>query len=278
MYIIVDKVELAEGIFKIVINAPLVARNWKPGQFVMIMVNENGERIPLTIVDGNAANGNISLIFQVVGKTTKLLALKNVGEKIFSVAGPLGKPSEISKFGNVAVVGGGVGVAEILPQAKALKDAGNHVIGIVGARSSNKLILVKELETVCDKVYVCTDDGSLGYKGFVSEMLSKILREGQTIDYVYAVGPVAMMKAVSEVTRGYRIRTVVSANPIMVDGTGMCGACRVLVGGEIKFACIDGPDFDAHQLDFKILESRLKAYTKYEMKALEDFRRCGCNG
>lgn len=278
MYIIVDKVELAEGIFKIVINAPLIARNWKPGQFVMIMVNENGERIPLTIVDGDTVNGNISLIFQVVGKTTKLLALKNVGEKIYSVTGPLGKPSEISKFGNVAVVGGGVGVAEILPQVKALKDAGNHVIGIVGARSSNKLILVKELESICDKVYVCTDDGSMGYKGFVSEILSKILREGQTIDYVYAVGPVAMMKAVSEVTRGYRIRTVVSANPIMVDGTGMCGACRVLVGGEIKFACIDGPDFDAHQLDFKTLESRLKAYIKYEMKALEDFRRCGCNG
>ncbi|MBC7090892.1 MAG: sulfide/dihydroorotate dehydrogenase-like FAD/NAD-binding protein [Nitrososphaeria archaeon] len=278
MYTIVDKVELAEGIFKIVINAPLIARNWKPGQFIMIMVNESGERIPLTIVDGDTANGKISLIFQVVGKTTKLLALKNVGEKIYSVTGPLGKPSEISKFGNVAVVGGGVGVAEILPQAKALKDAGNHVIGIVGARSSNKLILVKELESICDKVYVCTDDGSLGYKGFVSEILSKILREGQTIDYVYSVGPVAMMKAVSEVTRGYRIRTVVSANPIMVDGTGMCGACRVLVGGEIKFACVDGPDFDAHQLDFKTLELRLKAYTKYEMKALEDFRRSGCNG
>jgi len=278
MYTIVDKVQLTEGIFKIVIDAPLIARNWKPGQFVMVMVNESGERIPLTIVDGDATSGTISLIFQVVGKTTTLLSLKNVGEKIFSVTGPLGRPSEISKFGNVAVVGGGVGVAEILPQAKALKDLGNHVIGIVGARSSDRLILVKELESICDKVYVCTDDGSFGYKGFVSELLSKILREGQIIDYVYAVGPVAMMKAVSEVTRAYKIRTVVSANPIMVDGTGMCGACRVLVGGEIKFACVDGPDFDAHQLDFQTLESRLKAYRKYEMKALEDFRRCGCDG
>lgn len=278
MYTIVDKVQLTEGIFKMIIKALHIAKSWKPGQFVMLMVNEIGERIPLTIVDGNVYDGTISLIFQVVGKTTALLASKNVGEQIYSIAGPLGKPSEIKRYGKAALVGGGVGVAEILPQARALKQVGNDVIAFIGARSLNKLILVEELKSICNEVYVCTDDGSYGFKGFVSDALSKLIEEGCEIDFVYAVGPVPMMKAVSKVTRANNIKTVVSANPIMIDGTGMCGVCRVIVGGEIKFACIDGPDFDAHLLDFDTLESRLKTYIKYEKKAFEDFMRCQCHG
>ncbi len=277
MHTIVDKVQLTEGIFKMIIKAPHVAKSWKPGQFVVLMVNENGERIPLTIVDGNFYDGTISLIFQVVGKTTALLASKNVGEQIYSIAGPLGKPSEIKRYGKVALVGGGVGVAEILPQIRALKQVGNDVIAIIGARSLNKLILVEEVKSICNEVYVCTDDGSYGFKGFVSDALKKLIEEGREINYVYAVGPVPMMKAVSKVTRAHNIKTVVSANPIMIDGTGMCGVCRVIVGGEIKFACVDGPDFDAHLLDFDTLESRLKTYIKYEKKAFEDFTRCQCH-
>ncbi|MEM2180032.1 MAG: sulfide/dihydroorotate dehydrogenase-like FAD/NAD-binding protein [Nitrososphaeria archaeon] len=278
MYTIIDKVQLTEGIFKMIITAPHVAKSWKPGQFVVLMVNDIGERIPLTIVDGNTYHGTISLIFQVVGKTTALLASKNVGERIYSVTGPLGRPSEIKRYGKVVLVGGGVGAAEILPQAKALKQMGNYVIAIIGARSSNKLILVEELKSLCDKVHVCTDDGSFGFKGFVSDVLSKLIEEEGGINFVYAVGPVPMMKAVSKVTQDYNIKTVVSANPIMIDGTGMCGVCRVIVGGEIKFACIDGPDFDAHLLDFNTLESRLKTYMKYERKAFEDYMRCQCHG
>jgi len=278
MYTILDKVQLTEGIFKIRITAPWVAKNWKPGQFVVLMVNEAGERIPLTIVDGNTDNGTISLIFQVVGRTTALLASKNAGEEVFSLLGPLGKPSEIKKFGNVIVVGGGVGVAEIFPQTKALKSLGNYVIGVIGARTHRRLIFFEELKSICDEVHVCTDDGSYGYRGFVSDLLKDLLEENRTIDYVYAVGPVQMMKAVSELTRQRRIRTFVSANPIMIDGTGMCGVCRVIVGGEIKFACIDGPDFDAHLLDFNTLDSRLKTYRQHEAEALEEFRRCKCDG
>jgi len=278
MYKIVDKAQLAEDIFRIVIDAPLIAKSWRPGQFVILMVNEKGERIPLTVVDVDTSRGTIELIFQVVGKTTASLASKDVGETVFSVTGPLGKPSEIRAYGNVAVVGGGVGVAEIFPQARALKAAGNHVVCVIGARTLSKLILFEELKPFCDEVYVCTDDGSYGYRGFVSDLLNRLLEEGRRIDYVYAVGPVPMMKAVSNVTRKYNVKTVVSANPIMIDGTGMCGACRILVGGEIKFACVDGPDFDAHQLDFDTLESRVKAYVRYEKKALEDFKRCERDG
>ncbi|MCX8188935.1 MAG: sulfide/dihydroorotate dehydrogenase-like FAD/NAD-binding protein [Nitrososphaeria archaeon] len=278
MYTIIDKIQLTEGIFKMIIKAPHIAKSWKPGQFVVLMVNEIGERIPLTIVDGNTYEETITLIFQVVGKTTALLASKNVGEQIYSIMGPLGKPSEIKRYGKVALIGGGVGAAEILPQARALKQVGNYVISIVGARSSSKLILVEELKSFCDEVHVCTDDGSYGFKGFVSDALSNLIEEGYRIDYVYAVGPVPMMKAVSKVTFKHKIKTVVSANPIMIDGTGMCGVCRVIVGGEIKFACIDGPDFDAHLLDFDTLESRLKTYIKHERKAFEDFMRCQCHG
>ncbi|MEM3403039.1 MAG: sulfide/dihydroorotate dehydrogenase-like FAD/NAD-binding protein [Nitrososphaeria archaeon] len=278
MYTILDKVQLAEGIFKVRIDAPLVAKNWKPGQFVVLMVNEAGERIPLTIVDGNSNDCTISLVFQVVGRTTMLLASKNAGDKIFSILGPLGRPSEVKKYGDVVVVGGGVGVAEIFPQARALKSLGNYVIGVVGARTYSRLVLVEELKSICDEIHVCTDDGSYGYRGFVSDLLKRLLEKKDTIGYVYAVGPVQMMKAVSEVTRDRGIRTFVSANPIMIDGTGMCGVCRVIVGGEIKFACIDGPDFDAHLLDFDTLESRLKTYTQRESEVYQKFKGCEYDG
>jgi ferredoxin--NADP+ reductase len=263
MYKILEKHLLAEGIFKIKISAPLIAEKFKPGQFVVLMVNETGERIPLTIFDGDVAEGSITLVFQEVGKTTSLLASKKVSEELFSVLGPLGRPSAVSKFGNTAVIGGGVGVAEAYPEAKALKKAGNYVIGVAGFRTAKKLFMVDDLKEFCDELYISTDDGSVGYRGFVHEVLRNLVAK-KKIDYVYAVGPVPMMKAVSDVTRPLNIRTTISANPIMIDGTGMCGVCRLEVGGTSRFACVEGPEFDAHQVNFELLEARLRMYRHEE--------------
>ncbi|MGQ9781163.1 MAG: sulfide/dihydroorotate dehydrogenase-like FAD/NAD-binding protein [Nitrososphaeria archaeon] len=263
MYTILDRRMLAEGIFKIRISAPLIAEKFKAGQFVVLMVNETGERIPLTIVDGNVEDGSITLIFQKVGKTTALLAARSPSDELFSVLGPLGRPSTISKFGTVVVAGGGVGVAEIYPVAKALNAAGNYVIGLAGFRTASKMFMVGELIEHCNELYISTDDGSIGYKGFVHDALRSLL-EKKNIDYVYAVGPVPMMKAVSDVTRPFNIKTVISANPLMIDGTGMCGVCRLEVGGIRKLACVDGPEFDGHQVDFGLLEARLRAYKDEE--------------
>jgi len=261
---ILEKEELAPGIKRIKLHAPLVAYKARVGQFVILRVDEKGERFPLTLVDWDRDEGWITLIFQEVGVSTRKLGALNVGEKVLDVVGPLGNPSEIRKYGNVAVIGGGVGTALMYPQVLALKKAGNKVTSIIGARTASLLLLVDEISKLSDELYISTDDGSKGIKGFTSDVLKSLLEEGRRFDYVFAVGPVLMMRAIAEVTRPYKIKTVVSLNPIMIDGTGMCGGCRVRVGGETKFACVDGPEFDAHEVDFSELIARLRAYRREE--------------
>ena len=269
MYKILKKMQLCPIVYLIEVEAPLIARKNKPGQFVVLRVHEKGERIPLTIVNSDEKRGSITLIFQVVGKTTKLLSKLNEGDYIMNIVGPLGKPTEIEHYGTVVLIGGGVGAAEIYPEAKAFKAAGNYVIGIVGARTANLLILENELRQVCDEFYITTDDGSKGHHGFVSDILKQLIDKGVKIDLVYAVGPTIMMKVISNLTKPYGIKTLVSLNPIMLDATGMCGVCRVKVGGEIKFACVDGPEFDGHLVDFDLLMARQRTYLDEEKKILE---------
>ncbi len=265
---IVEKSVLAPEIFLMKVKEGLIASKRKAGQFVILRISSKGERIPLTIVDSDKESGTITIVFQVVGKTTHLLSLMNVGDEIPDLAGPLGKPTEIEKFGNVAVVGGGIGIAVAYPIAKAMKEAGNRVISILGARTGQLLVLKKEVTAVSDETILTTDDGSLGLAGFVTESLKTIL-DTRSIDQVVAIGPVPMMRAVSELTRPYGVKTIVSLNPIMVDGTGMCGACRVMVGGGIRFACVDGPEFDGHEVDFGDLSLRLTAYREYEKTSFD---------
>jgi len=266
---IVDMKELAPGIKRVVIRAPLIASKAKAGQFVILRVDEYGERFPLTIFDWNKSEGLITLIFQEVGVSTRKLGMLKAGDYVMDIVGPLGNPTEIKNYGTVAVIGGGVGTALTYTWVRALKAHGNYVVTILGARTESLLLLEDELRRLSDEVHISTDDGSKGFKGFTSELLKKLLEEGRRFDLVMAVGPVPMMRAVAEVTRPYGIKTIVSLNPIMVDGTGMCGACRVKVGGEIKFACVDGPEFDAHQIDFNQLMNRLRFYRDEEMKALK---------
>ena len=266
---IVDMKELAPNIKRVVIRAPLIANKAKAGQFVILRVDEYGERFPLTIFDWNKSEGLITLIFQEVGVSTRKLGMLKAGDYVMDIVGPLGNPTEIKNYGIVAVIGGGVGTALTYTWVRALKAHDNYVVTILGARTENLLLLEDELRRLSDEVYISTDDGSKGFKGFTSELLKKLLEEGRKFDLVMAVGPVPMMRAVAEVTRPYGIKTIVSLNPIMVDGTGMCGACRVKVGGEIKFACVDGPEFDAHQIDFNQLMNRLRFYRDEEMKALK---------
>ncbi|MCD6089000.1 sulfide/dihydroorotate dehydrogenase-like FAD/NAD-binding protein [Candidatus Bathyarchaeota archaeon] len=261
--------ELAPNIKRVVIRAPLIANKAKAGQFVILRVDEYGERFPLTIFDWNKSEGLITLIFQEVGVSTRKLGMLKAGDYVMDIVGPLGNPTEIKNYGTVAVIGGGVGTALTYTWVRALKAHDNYVVTILGARTKNLLLLEDELRRLSDEVYISTDDGSKGFKGFTSELLKKLLEEGRRFDLVMAVGPVPMMRAVAEVTRPYGIKTIVSLNPIMVDGTGMCGACRVKVGGEIKFACVDGPEFDAHQIDFNQLMNRLRFYRDEEMKALK---------
>ena len=263
MHIIQSKKLLSRQVVRLEVNAPLIAAKRKPGQFVILRINEKGERIPLTIVDSDVRRGTITLVFQVVGKTTHALSSLEQGASIQDLAGPLGKPTEIERFGNIAVVGGGIGIAVAFPIAQAMKQAGNRVLSILGARTRELLILKDEVGTVSDKLEVTTDDGSLGRKGLVTEPLRDWL-ESERIDLVLAIGPVPMMQAVSDLTKPFGVRTVVSLNPIMVDGTGMCGACRVLVGGRTKFACVDGPEFDGHKVDYEDLTLRLSAYREQE--------------
>jgi len=227
---------------------------------VIVRLNESGERVPLTIVDHDAEAGTIRLIVQTVGKSTTLLDEVQVGETIHDVLGPLGNPSDIQNFGKVCVVGGGVGAAVAYPVARALKQAGNEVTSIVGARNKDLLILKEEIEAVSDHLYFTTDDGSFGYDGFVTGKLQELLDSGQTFDHVLAIGPLIMMRAISELTRKYAIPTTVSLNTIMVDGTGMCGGCRVQVGDEVKFTCVDGPEFDGHLVDFTSIIQRTRSY------------------
>jgi ferredoxin--NADP+ reductase len=271
MYKIADARFLAENIKQFKIIAPNIAKKRKAGQFVIIRLDEHGERIPLTIAGSDAENGTITLIVQGVGKTTKALNMKETGDEIKDVVGPLGAPSHIEKFGTVVSIGGGVGTAIALPTAVALKEAGNYVITINGARSKDLVILEDEMKSVSDEAYVTTDDGSYGFHGFVTQKLQELIDNGKKIDFVLAIGPIPMMRAVSEVTKPHGIQTVVSLNPIMVDGTGMCGGCRVIVDGVSKFACVDGPEFDAHLVDFTNLMDRNKMYVTHEQSSLKKF-------
>jgi len=262
MYPVLEKEVLAPSpkVVRLRVRAPEIARRRRPGQFVALRINEYGERFPLTIVDSNPQEGSITLIVQEVGLSTGLLCQMGVGDSILDVVGPLGHPTDIALYGTCVCVGGGIGVAPLFPIAKGLKQAGNTVVAIIGARTEELIILEEEMRSVSDELFLATDDGSKGRKGFVSDVLKGLIQEGRHFDLAVAIGPVPMMKAVSNVTREPGIHTIVSLNPIMVDGTGMCGGCRVLVGGETHFACVDGPEFDGHQVDFNALSSRLKMY------------------
>ena len=264
---------ISPGIKRFVIEAPRIARKHQPGQFVILRLCEHGERIPLTVERSDPERGTINLVVQSAGKTTHLLNLLESGDSILDVVGPLGKPSEIEKFGTVVVIGGGVGTAMAYPTAAALKQAGNRVISIVGARSKDLVLLEREMGEVSDALMITTDDGSYAEKGFVTDKLRQLIDNGTRIDLVLAVGPIPMMKAVAELTRRERIRTIVSLNPIMIDGTGMCGGCRVLINGKSEFACVDGPEFDAHRVDFEVLIQRNRMYRDAERKSMEEFKR-----
>ena len=261
---------IAQDIKKFIVHAPVIAKKRKPGQFIIIRISDQGERIPLTIVDSDQKAGTITLIVQGIGKSTREINQLEAGESIQDLVGPLGNPSEIENFGHVVVIGGGVGTAVSFPQAKALKAAGNRVTAIIGARTESLVILEDELSEIADQVLVCTDDGSYKQKGFVTDLLKTLLDSEDQVDFVVAVGPLPMMRAVAEMTRPYGIKTSVSLNSIMVDGTGMCGGCRVVLGDKIKFACVDGPEFDAHLVNFDTLMKRNRAYLHEEQCALEE--------
>lgn len=278
MFKIIQARFIAPGIKRFLLEAPRIARKQKPGQFVIVRIYEQGERIPLTIENSDPERGTISIVVQSAGKTTQLLNSLNSGDSILDVVGPLGKPSEIEKFGTVVVVGGGVGTAMAYPSAAALKRAGNRVIAIVGARTKELVILEKELRAVTDALMITTDDGSYADKGLVTDKLRQLIENGTRIDLVLAVGPIVMMKAVSDMTRREKIRTVVSLNPIMIDGTGMCGGCRVLIDNKSQFACVDGPEFDAHQVNFAVLVQRNAMYRDAEQQSLGEFLRASVNG
>jgi ferredoxin--NADP+ reductase len=264
---------LAPGIKRFVIEAPRIARKQQPGQFVILRIYEEGERIPVTIENSDPEKGTINIVVQSAGKTTNLLNTLETSDSILDVVGPLGKPSDIHSYGTVVVVGGGVGTAMAYPTAAALKRAGNRVISIVGARNKELVILEKEMRAVSDALLITTDDGSYADKGFVTDKLRQLIENGTRIDLVVAVGPIVMMKAVSELTRKENIRTVVSLNPIMIDGTGMCGGCRVLINGKSEFACVDGPEFDGHKVNFEVLVQRNAMYRTAEQQSMEEFKR-----
>jgi len=270
MYRIVEARPLGRNIKLFEIEAPRIARKQRPGQFVIVRLHDNGERVPLTIEGSDAKKGTITLVVQSMGKTTHLMNMLETGDAILDVVGPLGKPSEIERYGTAVVIGGSVGTAIALPVARALKEAGNHVIGITGSRNKDLLVLEHELREASDETFVMTDDGSYGEQGLVTKKLQELVDTRQ-IDYVLAIGPVPMMRAVAEVTKGRNIKTVVSLNSIMVDGTGMCGGCRVLVGAKNEFACVDGPEFDAHRVNFEVLMQRNNMYRDKEQFSLNEF-------
>ncbi len=267
---IVEKRDLAPSLTLFKLYVPDIAKKVKAGQFVVLRVDDYAERIPLTVAEYNREAGLITVIFQAVGSSTQKMAKFEKGQALLDVVGPLGKPSHIEKFGTVVCVGGGVGVAPVLPIAKALFEAGNKVISIIGARTKEMLILEEEMKAVSTELYVTTDDGSYGHHGFVTDVLKQIIAKGEKIEEVVGIGPVIMMKAVCDVTKPHSIRTIVSLNTIMVDGTGMCGCCRATIGGETKFVCVDGPEFDGHQVEFKELIARQKMYNREERRAMWD--------
>jgi len=275
MYEILKKLQLAPKIKLIKINAPQIAMKAKAGQFVILRIDEKGERIPLTLAEWEPKKGTITVIFLEVGVSTRKLGALGVEDKILDVVGPLGTPSEIKHYGSVAVVCGGVGTAAAYPIAKALKKAGNQVVSVIGAKTEELLILENEMKSFSDGLHISTDDGSKGHKGFVSDVLKTLVEKGYRFDIIYAIGPPMMMRAAANVTRPHSIKTIVSLNPIMVDGMGMCGACRVTVGGETKFACLDGPEFDAHLVNFDELIKRLRVYLSEEKQVAELYEKSG---
>ncbi len=271
MFKIVKREEMSEGtVILNEIEAPLIAKKAKPGQFVILKANETGERIPLTMADTDADKGTITIIYMVVGKSTALFKELKVGDSYQDVIGPLGKPTHLEKIGKVICVGGGTGVAVLHPITRGLKEVGNDVTCIIGARNKGLLMMEEQMKDASHDLRICTDDGSYGHHGFVTEVMKEVL-EGGDIKLVVAIGPVPMMKAVSGITKEYNVETMVSLNPIMVDGTGMCGGCRVTVGGKTQFACVDGPEFDGHQVDYDELIMRLRAYQEDEKKCHEEY-------
>ncbi len=271
MFKIVRREEMAEGtVILNEIDAPLIAKKARPGQFVILKANEEGERIPLTMADTDPVKGTITIIYMVVGKSTAIFRDLKVGEGFQDVIGPLGKATHLDKVGKVVCVGGGTGVAVLHPITRGLKDIGNDVTCIIGARNKGLLIMEEQMKSASNDLRICTDDGSYGHHGFVTEVLKGVLDEGD-VKLVVGIGPVPMMRAVSNITKEYGVETLVSLNPIMVDGTGMCGGCRVTVGGETKFACVDGPEFDGHKVDYEELMLRLRAYQEDEKKCHNDY-------
>ncbi len=268
MFKIVHAEFIAPGIKRFTIEAPRIARKQRPGQFVIVRINDTGERIPLTIERSDPEKGTVNIVVQSIGKTTNLLNSLETGDSILDIVGPLGKPSEVRNLGTVVVMGGGVGTAMAYPTAAAMKRAGNRVITILGGRNKDLVILENEMREVSDALFVTTDDGSHGDKGLVTDKLRQLIENGTRIDEVLAVGPIPMMRAVADMTRKERIHTMVSLNPIMIDGTGMCGGCRVLVEGKSEFACVDGPEFDAHRVDFAVLVQRNTMYRDAEKQSL----------
>ncbi|MBR6162275.1 sulfide/dihydroorotate dehydrogenase-like FAD/NAD-binding protein [bacterium] len=268
-YKIISKTLLCPNQYELQVEAPFVTRNAKAGQFIIFRVEEEGERVPLTIADVDRENGILTVVFMAVGYTTKKLAELNVGDSILDLVGPLGKPTEIKNYGTVVCVAGGYGAAPCYLISKAFKEAGNKVYMIMGARNKDLIFWQDKMKKASTELFITTDDGSLGIKGFGTQVLGELM-EKEKIDYVIAVGPMPMMRAVAELTRGKGIKTEASMNPIMIDGTGMCGACRLTVGGEVKFACVDGPDFDAHKIDFDEVINRSKVYKEQEKRRDEN--------
>jgi ferredoxin--NADP+ reductase len=272
MFEILKRQEMADGTVVLnQISAPMIAKKAKPGQFVILKANETGERIPLTMAEIDHKKGIITIIYQVVGKTTALFKSLQVGDKFQDVIGPLGKPTHLEKVGTVVCVGGGTGVAVMHPITRALKGIGNNVIAIIGARTKDLLILEDKMKAASHVLHVCTDDGSYGHHGFVTDVLKEVL-EKEDAQLVVGIGPVPMMKFVCKVTEQFKVKTLVSLNSIMVDGTGMCGCCRVSVGGKTQFACVDGPEFDGHEVDYEELMKRLQAYTAEEGVAYDKYK------
>jgi len=275
MFEILQREEMAQGsVVRNVVSAPRIASKAQPGQFVILRANEKGERIPLTMADTNKKRGTITIIYQVVGKSTALFANMQVGERFQDIIGPLGKPTEIENVGTVVCVGGGTGVAVMYPITKAFKEAGNRVVAIIGSRTKDLLIMEEDMKAASTDFHVCTDDGSYGHHGFVTDKLKEVL-DSEKVNLAVGIGPVPMMKFVTRMTKEYDVKTMVSLNSIMVDGTGMCGCCRVSIGGETKFTCVDGPEFDGHLVDFDELTTRLQAYTHLEKQAYEKYK-CEC--
>lgn len=268
-YKILSKKELCPNQYELTIDAPYVVRNAKAGQFIILRVEENGERVPLTIADVDKEKGELTIVYMAVGHTTKKLAQLEVGDELVDLVGPLGKPTHIENYGTVVCVAGGYGAAPCYLIAKAFKDAGNKVYMITGARTKDLIFWQDKMKEACTELFITTDDGSLGIKGYGTTVLKELM-DKEKIDYTIAVGPMPMMRAVAEMTRGTGIKTEASMNPIMVDGTGMCGACRLTVGGETKFACVDGPDFDAHEIDFDEVINRTRIYKDEERRRSEN--------